>query len=194
MNQIINYIFYYGVYILYALAIFIILKSLFNSLLKDHHSNWNTLIDNFDYSPKEFYGRLKTELESHSVSNIKIKQVYINEGGVMSHSRIYLRATWKGYQYDICGAKFGDGFFISWWLLYTNSFWKIVMSKIPFIGGWIAKKLYPVTYYSVDTASMFMSYAQASVVKVIEDITKDKGVRALSENDKKPVLNDIFKR
>ncbi|MCI2230338.1 hypothetical protein MC378_14255 [Polaribacter sp. MSW13] len=194
MNDVIYYFLQYGVYCVWGIIIFIFLKQLFSESLKDHHSNWNTLIDNFDYSPKEFYGRLKTELESHGVSNIRIRQVHINEGGVMSHSRIYLRATWKGYQYDICGAKFGDGFFISWWLLYTNSFWKIIISKIPFIGGWIAKKLYPVTYYTVDSASMFMTYAQASVVKVIEDITKDKGVRALSEADKKPVLNDIFKR
>lgn len=181
-------------FVIGGIFFFQILKQLFSESLKEHHSNWNTLIDDFDYSSKEFYARLKTELESHGISNIKIRQVNVNEGGVMSHARIYLRATWKGYQYDICGAKFGDGFFISWWLLYTNSFWKIAISKIPFIGEWIAMKWYPVTYYTVDSASMFMTYAQASVVKVIEDITKDKGVRALSENDKKPVLNDIFKR
>jgi hypothetical protein len=194
MNEFLFYVTRYGMFLVYGILIFLILKQLFSEALKEHHSNWNTLIDDFDYPPKEFYTRLKTELESHGVSNIKIRQVHISVGGIMSHSRIYLRATWKGYQYDICGAKFGNGFFISWWLLYTNSFWKIVISKIPFIGGWIAKKLYPVTYYTVDTASMFMTYAQASVVKVIDDITKDKGVRALSEADKKPILNNIFKR
>ena len=75
-----------------------------------------------------------------------------------------------------------------------RSLGKILISKIPFVGGWLARKLYPVTYYRIDTASMFMSYAQSSVLKVIEDITNDKGVRALTEAERKPVLNNIFIR
>lgn len=180
--------------ILWGIIIFLIIKYFITELLKNYHSNWNTLIDNFDYSPKEFYAKLKIELESHGVKNINIIEKFIKEGGVMSHSRIYLRATWKDYQYDICGCKFGNGFFISWWLFYKDSLGKIIVSKIPFVGRWIAEKLYPVTYYRIDTASMFMSYAQASVLKVIDDITNDKGVRALSEAERKPILNDIFKR
>ena len=50
------------------------------------------------------------------------------------------------------------------------------------------KKLYPVTYYRIDTASMFMSYAQSSVLKIIDEITNNKGTRALTENERKPVL------
>ncbi len=41
---------------------------------------------------------------------------------------------------------------------------------------------------------MFMSYAQTSVLKVIDDITNDKGVRALTEAERKPILNNIFVR
>lgn len=180
--------------ILWGIIIFLIIKYFITELLKNYHSNWNTLIDNFDYSPKEFYAKLKIELESHGVKNIHIVEKFIKEGGVMSHSRIYLRATWKDYQYDICGCKFGNSFFISWWLFYKDTIGKIIVSKIPFVGRWIAEKLYPVTYYRIDTASIFMSYAQASVLKVIDDITNDKGVRALSEAERKPILNDIFKR
>lgn len=194
MDEILFYFFRYVMYVLYAVLAFLVLKFIFSKTLKNYHSRWNTLIDNFEYSPKEFYKRLKTELELHGVTKINIKEVYIKEGGIMSFSRIYLRATWKDYQYDICGAKFGHGFFISWWLLYKDSIGKILISKIPFVGSWLAQKLYPVTYYRIDTASMFMSYAQSSVLKVIDDITNNKGLRALTENDRKPVLNDIFKR
>lgn len=194
MNDILFYFTRYGMYIIYVIIAFLILKFIFSKTLKNHHSNWNTLIDNFDFSSKEFYALLKTELESHGVTRISIKETIHKEGGMMSHSRLYLRATWKDYQYDICGAKFGNGFFISWWLLYKDSIGKILISKIPFIGSWIARKLYPVTYYRIDTASMFMSYAQSSVLKVIEDITNDKGIRALSEVERKPVLNNIFIR
>jgi hypothetical protein len=46
----------------------------------------------------------------------------------------------------------------------------------------------------VDTASMLMSYAQKSVLNVIEEITNNKGVRTLTEAERKPILNDIYKR
>jgi len=194
MNEITFYLMRYGMYAIYGIVAFLFLKFIFSKTLKNHHSNWNTLIDNFEYSPKEFYQRLKTELESHGVTRISIKETTHKEGGMMSHSRLYLRATWKNYQYDVCCSKFGHGVFFSWWLLYKDSIGKILISKIPFIGGWLARKLYPVTYYRIDTASMFMSYAQSSVLKVIEDITNNKGVRALTEAEKKPVLNNIFIR
>lgn len=194
MDKLIFYLIEFGMYAIYGIVAFLVLKFIFSKTLKNHHSRWSTLIDNFEYSPKEFYARLKTELESHGVTKISIKQTTHKEGGAMSHSRLYLSATWKDYQYDICGAKFGHGFFVSWWLFYKDSIGKILISKIPFVGGWLALKLYPVTFYRIDTASMFMSYAQSSVLKVIEDITNEKGVRALSEAEKKPVLNNIFVR
>ena len=194
MNEFLNYLMRYGVIILYGLGTLIILKSLFNSLFKEHHSNWNTLIDDFDYSPKEFYERLETELKSQGITNLRMEEVYIREGGIWSPTRIYLRVKWKKFNYDVCGCKFGKGFFISWWLLYRNSLGKLLISKIPIFGKYLARFWSPITYYKVDTASMFMSYAQDAVLKVIDDITNDKGTRALSEAERKPILNNVFKR
>lgn len=181
-------------YFLQGLVAFLILKCIFSATLKSHHSKWNTLIDNFSFSTQEFYKLLKEELQNQGIKRIEIEQISLKEGNAFSSRRSYLRATWKEYQYDICAAPFGKGFFISWWLLYKNSIGQLIISKIPFVGGWLARKIYPVTYYKIDTASMFMAYAQASILKVIDDITENKGVRALSEADRKPILNDIFKR
>lgn len=194
MNEILLYITRYGMYSLYGLIAFLILKSIFSASLKSYHSRWNTLMDNFNFSTKEFYKLLKEELENQGIKRIKMEQVSLKEGNAFSSRRSYLRCSWKDYQYDICGAPFGNGFFISWWLLYKNSFGQILISKIPFVGGWLARKLYPVTYHKIDTASMFMSYAQAAVLKVIDDITKSQGIRSLSEQERKPTLQDIFKR
>lgn len=194
MNELFFYLTKYGIYLLYGLLFFILLKHIFSKTLKTYHSRWYTLINNFEYSPKEFYKHLQVELESHGITKIKIKEEYIKEGGIMSHSRIYLRVTWKDYQYDICAAKFGKGYFISWWLFYKDSIWKILVSKIPFVGRWIALKLYPITYYRTDTASMFMLYVHASLIKTIDDITNNSGIRTLTEEQRKPILNDVFLR
>tara|TARA_R110000850_G_scaffold277120_1_gene423036 strand:- start:17350 stop:17922 length:573 start_codon:yes stop_codon:yes gene_type:complete len=188
------YLVAYGTYLLYILIGLIIFRIIFTSCIKNYHSNWNTLIDNFDFSTETFYKHFKKELLSHGISGITADSVSLFEGNIFSARRRYIRIIWKDYQYDICAAPFGDGFFISWWLLYNNSLGQLLVSKIPFAGGWLGRKLYPLTYYKIDTASMFMTFAQTSVLKVIDDITKEKGIRSLSGAQRKPILNDIFKR
>jgi len=194
MNQLLSYITHFGFLILQIILVIFVIKAIFSSSIKEYHSNWNTLIDDFNFSTKEFYELLTQELISNGIKNLKTSQIYLKEGGTLSTRRLYLRLVWKDYQYDICAAPFGKGFFISWWLMYKNSVGHILVSKIPFIGSWLSKVFYPLTYYKIDTASMFMSYAQSSVLKVLDDLTKDKGVRSLSEDERKPIMRDIFKR
>ncbi len=194
MNDIFRLLMQYGMFIIYILIFFGILKLLLGAGIKFYHSHWNTLINNFEYSTEEFYLKFKKELLSHGVSGISTSNVSLHEGNIFSSKRRYIRVKWKEYQYDICAAPFGDGFFVSWWLLNKMSWMQIIISVIPFIGPWIVRKLFTITYYRIDTASMLMSYAQASVLKVIDEITDKKGVRAMTDDERKPILNDIFKR
>lgn len=85
-------------------------------------------------------------------------------------------------------------FFISWWLNYRDTQAKKNLSKIPFLGNWLVKKLYPVTYFTIDTASIFMTYIQSSILKVVDDISEKNGLRSLTESERKPLLKDIFHR
>jgi len=194
MEEIEYFLIQYGLYIMYIILGILTLKLIFTKTLKNYHSKWNTLIDDFNFSTEEFYSMFKKELLSQGVSGINTHDVSLHEGNIFSNKRRYVRVKWKDYQYDICAAPFGKGFFISWWLLYKNSIGYLIISKLPFIGSWLSRKLYPITYYKIDTASMFMTYAQSSVIKVIDSITNEKGIRTLSENERKPILRDIFKR
>lgn len=194
MNDFFNFLeeyYYLGIIIL---ATFFVIKGLLRTSFKNHHSHWNTLLGNFSFSTQEFYHLLKEDLQGQGIKAVVIDRVSLKEGNAFSSKRSYLRVTWKEYQYDICGAPFGKGFFISWWLLFKVSVGQILIVRIPFIGRWLEQKLYPITYYKVDTASMFMTYAQASVLRVIKAISDKGGVRALSESEKKPILNNIFIR
>lgn len=184
----------YGLYVLYGLLVFLLVRLLLKKTLKNHHSRWYTLLDDFSYSSQDFYQQLIEELQAQGVKNISTKYVFLKEGNTFSKKRTYLRVTWKDYDYDICAAPFGNGFFVSWWLLFKNSFWQLLVLRIPFIGNSLVKLLFPVTYYKIDTASMFMSYAQSSVLKIVDNISKAKGIKTLSETERKPILNDIFKR
>ncbi len=194
MRDLENFFNQYGLYILYGLFVILLVRTLLRKSLKNYHSRWFTLISDFGYSSQEFYKQLIEELQSQGIENISTKYVFLKEGNAFSKKRTYLRVTWKDYDYDICAAPFGNGFFVSWWLLYKNSFWQLLLLRIPFLGNWLVKILFPVTYYKIDTASMFMSYAQSSVLKIVDSITKLEGVKSLSETKRKPILNDIFKR
>lgn len=175
------------------LAILVIV-AIFKKGIPTLHAHWNTLIDEFDYSTKDFYEKLTEELKSHGIEKISITSKLISTGNAMSRKRLYLRVSWKNYTYDCCCAPYGKGTFISWWMYSKKTGFELLVSKIPFVGGYLVRAFFPVTYYTVDTSSMFMTYAQSSVVKVIDDITKEKGVRSLTEADKKPIMRDIFNR
>lgn len=184
----------YGIYILYGVLVFLLVRLLLKKTLKNYHSKWFTSIADFSYSSQEFYKQLIGELQSHGIENISTKYVFLKEGNAFSKKRTYLRVSWKDYDYDICAAPFGNGFFVSWWLLYKTSFWQLLLLRTPLFGSWLVKTLFPITYYKIDTASMFMSYAQSSVLKIVDNITKSEGIKSLSETERKPILNDIFKR
>ena len=193
MNTIINYVSEFGLIVLVVLILFFTIKSLISQILKNHHSNWNTLLDGFNFSTQEFYTLLREELKNQSINNLNINDVSLKEGSFFSRRRRYLRIKWKEYQYDMCAAPFGKGFFISWWLLCKYSIVAIIISKIPFIGKWLVEKWYPITYYKVDTASMFMTHCHNAVLSVIDSITKESGIR-ISEQQRRPILQDVFTR
>jgi len=179
----------------WLLLTIIIILILTKKTRKEFHSHWNTLLDGFSYSSKDFYYELKKELQKTKIAGIDTTNVQLKEGGLISPRRIYLRINWKNYRYDVCAAPFGNGFFISWWLLNKTLIIEYLLSRFP-LGQWLVKKMFPVTYYKIDTASMFMTYCQQAVLTVIERITDGSGTRALTEDEKKPILNDknIFKR
>lgn len=158
------------------------------------HSHWNTLLSGFQFSTKEFYKLVREELKSRGVENVSFLSKSHLESGALSTKRLYLRIKYKHYHYDCCFAKFGDSSFVSWWLVEKKSNAESLLERIPFIGKLLTQTFFPQTFYTSDTMSMFMTMAHNSVLKVIDDITKDSGVRTISDNERKPILSDVFKR
>lgn len=55
--------------------------------------------------------------------------------------------------------------------------------------GWIYERIFaPPTFYAVDTALMFQDAVHNAVLEVMDCITTNKGVRALTEAERKPIL------
>ncbi|MCP4368561.1 MAG: hypothetical protein GY797_10690 [Deltaproteobacteria bacterium] len=157
-------------------------------------SHWHQSIPNLQESPQKFYNNLVEAISLHNIPGIDISRIDYREGGVLSAKRLYLRVKRKELIFDICAAPFGNGFFFSWWLGDKLSmFWRLVL-VIPFLGIPLMATFRPETYFRHDTALMFQDSIAYAVYEVIDGITKAKGLRPLSELEKKPILSDFFKR
>jgi len=157
-------------------------------------SHWHKLFEGFQESPQQIYGLLDKAIEQRKLPNIKISRVTYRETGVLSAKREYLRVRRKEYIFDICAAPFGTGFFVSWWLGQTPGLIASFVLKIPLLGPLLVRTFRPETYYSMDTALMFQDSVHTAVMEVVGQATEGKGIKALSELEKKPLMSDLFKR
>lgn len=76
-------------------------------------SQWAQLIEGLQFSPQEFYGKVEQALRDRQVPDLEMGRVDWPEGGILSAKREYLRLTRERLVFDICGAPFGTGFFVS---------------------------------------------------------------------------------
>jgi hypothetical protein len=90
------------------------------------------------------------------------------------------------HTFDVSGAPFGRGFFVSWWLFGQQG----CLASIPVVGAFLR----PTTYYSFDTGLMFQSAVEYAVYQVLQATMEAKGLRALSADERKPVMKDFFRR
>ena len=218
-----------------------------NASLDGVLSHWCTLIENLQASPLQFYQSVEAALQRRQVPQTKNDRVDYKESGVLSAKREYLHVTREKLVFDVCGAPFGTGFFVSWWLVEEkpnlNPLLKILtvvvilglvggtlnlfgmflgtvaicvvvpgalaiinnmtidgslnddfIRVLPLIGPlyeWLFKSA---TYYRIDTMLMFQKAVHNAVLEVIDEVTTAKGLRALGEGDRKPVMREFYQR
>ena len=155
-------------------------------------SHWNQLIPGLSQSAQEFYAAVEAALQPHDLKNVKLERVNLSEGGLLSAKREYLQIRRGDHVFHVCAAPFGNGFFISSWLGQIESGFWTWLALLPFIGSFVQRFIKPLTYYKVDTASMFLSIAHSAVLQSVDGLTAAKGIRALTESERKPVMRDFF--
>ncbi len=64
----------------------------------------------------------------------------------------------------------------------------------PLVGPLYVYLIRPVTYYKIDTALMFQEAVHNAVLETVDQMTETKGLRSLSESERKPILRNLFKR
>lgn len=69
--------------------------------------------------------------------------------------------------------------------------WEEEILGLPYVGPVYEFLFRPITYYKLDTAAMFQGAVHTAVLEVIDGLTKANGLRALSEDERKPVLDAV---
>lgn len=211
-------------------------------------SHWSKLLEGLQASPQEFYASVEEAVKARQIPGAELSRVDWHEGGILSARREYLRVMRGRYMFDICGAPFGNGFFVSSWLAEAQSpfgplalaalilyglvgiafsfkqfgfflglfvaaiglpvvFWIFTrwmntvregwddpLVAMPFLGPLYERIFRPQTYYKIDTYLMFQAAVHAAVMEVVDGLTTAKGLRALSESDRKPVMKEFFRK
>lgn len=150
------------------------------------------MIEGLNASPNEFFDAVEQAVQEKQLEKAKHSRINWKEGGLLSAKREYLRIRRQEYAFDVCGAPFGNGFFVSWWLGEVPSGLLAFLISIPLIGPLIERSARPQTYYRIDTASMFQSLVHSAVLQVIDGMTNNQGVRALPETERKPEMRSFF--
>ncbi|HUI28928.1 MAG TPA: hypothetical protein VLX91_01835 [Candidatus Acidoferrales bacterium] len=153
-------------------------------------SHWHHSFEGFQISVQEFYNAVTELVKAKNIPNLRISRVEQHETAFYSAKREYLRIQRFELLFDICAAPFGPGFFTSWWLGERPTGGQIFLSMIPFMGGRLMKHLMPDTYFRKDTAIMFQDSIGSAVQEALEQQTSAKGIRALSEAERKPIINE----
>lgn len=79
-------------------------------------SHWSKLLEGAQESPQAFYGTVEERLKKREIPGATVSKVEWPEGGVGSAKRLYLRVERGDDVVDVCGAPFGNAFFVSSWL------------------------------------------------------------------------------
>ncbi len=151
------------------------------SMIPIIHSNWHHFFDSFSFSSDDLYTRIEIIMKENDYPGVTIKRVKFYQGSGFFVQREYLRITRHELMFDICAAPFGKGFFVSWWFGERVSWFDIIIAHNRLLYVLFGTRK---TYYQLDVESMFQEGVRKSVLKALDEISSQKGLRALSENER----------
>ena len=172
------------VLIIGVILYFIIKRSKSDSSKADVQDHWLHYFENLQFSAQDFYKAVQDSLTNHEIPDISFDRKKLSQGGLLSANREYLYVSRKEFAFYVCAAQFGKDFFVSYWfVLKEGGIGSKLMDRVPILKQMKDAR----SFYQIDSVSMFRESVHGSVVEVIDNITKGKGVRGLTELERSPV-------
>lgn len=163
-----------------------------NEAIQEVLTHWSYLARGLQYDPETFYGTLEGKFNAENIEGLLISRATMNQKGMFSRKRIYLRVTYYNLMFDICGAPFGESnFFFSYWMGVKNRSGCLaiilpLLLSIPLLGAIIEKNLDSLTYFEQDTATMFDSLISQLVIGEVDRIMEEVDIEPIPESARVP--------
>jgi len=115
------------------------------------------MVPGLQQSAQEFYASIEACLSPHGLQDL-------------SADREYQQIRQSSHVFHVCAAPYGNGLFVSSWLGQIESGFFAWLASLP-LGRIFQRFVKPLTYYKVDTASMFQSIAHGAVLAALDGVT-----------------------
>ncbi len=178
--------------VLVAAVVWMIVRST-RPLVENTEGHWHKTVPGLLISTTDLYDLVEQKLEEWKVPGLQIKRVEVQEGWTFSERRLYLRLYHEPLVFDIFASPFGGGTFVSSWLWRNPPLIYNVLSGTPFVGPRLARWVFPLTYYALDTAALFQEITHNALLTTLDELTAEGGLPAIPEGERKPVMGDLYK-
>jgi len=162
-------------------------------------SHWLQHFEGLTQSSQQFYSMVEKRVSMKQISDVKFARVDFKEGGLFSDSREYLRIKRGDLRYDIGGAPFGNGFFVSARLFAEGKFADEMIGSLGrggllanVAGAVTAKVIGSHTYMRVDQAHMYLQLVHRGLLEAVDAMSSAANLPTLPEPERRPVMKAFF--
>ena len=160
------------------------------------YSYWHKLFENLEYSPIQFYSHVDDAIKARKIPAVRVTRTKYKEGGMLSADREYLVIQRERLQFTICAAPFGTGFFVSLRLTdggNPDGCGCGCLIALPLVGHLYEYLFRRETIYTIDRRHMYLDAVHGAMVDAIDEMTREKGIKPLTELERRPILGMLAK-
>lgn len=154
---------------------------------------WVNDFPDLKISAQEFYNEIETALKVRNIPDYKTSRINLNQGGLFSARREYLRVVNGEMTFDICSGPYGNGFFLSCWYGERLGPVKTLLYKIPYLGTLLVNLSELKTYFQFDTEEMFRRAVMSCISSAMTKVTSSSGIRLQNINYEMKSVEGLLK-
>lgn len=154
-------------------------------------SHFDRLIEGMHVSTQAFYTSLEHAISERGMSRVAVARVAWPEGGLLSARREYVQVTRDTLVFLVSAFPMGTAMYISWWLGETERGARAWLGNLPVLGWFVRPLITPMTFHRLDSTFAFQHHMHAVVLGVVDAYTKEKGLRRLTGDERKPILREL---
>lgn len=160
-------------------------------------AQWSHAVPNLDEGADLFYARLFRLMEGRlsarplPFSSLTIGPCHLwATRTLLGGEALYLQARYGHLTYYVYACPMPGGLYVSTWLFSSMAGWE----EHPLLKWLLAWRLYRMTLFGYDAIEMFHMTVHGTVMDLLDDYARERGLAPLDEVSRRPVLHGFYAR